>query len=354
MNSMSGYGTLPEIVEIVMSQSLVYGGADVGGTNIAAAVSDGEGRILAETSVATLPYEGPAGVLRRVGEALQHLSEQANGTLMAIGVGLPGLIDLQRGETLFLPNFPGNWRNVPARLILEEQLQVPVALLNDARIATLGELRYGLGRGVNTMVYLTLGTGIGGGLVVDGRLRLGALGAAGELGHQTILPEGPPCGCGNRGCVETLASGPAITAEGVRLLKSGLAPILYELTEGDASRVTPKEMAAACLAGDKMVQEAIRRAAVYLGIAIANVVTILHPELVVLTGGVAAMGDLLLTTIREEVKRRVGMFPAETARIEVSSLANRAGVLGGVALALDQYKQTRDAAEKHVYGTALL
>jgi glucokinase len=329
-----------------MNQGLVYGGADVGGTNIAAAVSDGEGRILAETSIATLPYEGPAGVLRRTGEVLSGLSQNVNGKLGAVGVGLPGLIDLQRGHTLFLPNFPGNWRNVPARPMLEEQLQCPIALLNDARIATLGELRYGLGRGVNTMVYLTLGTGIGGGLVVDGRLRLGALGAAGELGHQTILPEGPWCGCGNRGCVETLASGPAITAEGVRLLKSGLAPILYDLTEGDASRVTPKEMAEACRAGDKMVEEAIRRAAVYLGIAIANVVTILHPELVVLTGGVAAMGDLLLNTIRDEVKRRVGMFPADTARIEVSSLANRAGVLGGVALALDQYQQSGGSAAK--------
>jgi glucokinase len=327
-----------------MAQALVYGGADLGGTNIAAAVSDGEGRILAETSVPTLSYEGPGPVLGRIGQVVLELAEKVNGRLAAVGVGLPGLIDLQHGLTLFMPNLPTNWRNIAARSTLEDQVKCPVALLNDARIATLGELRYGLGRGINTMVYLTLGTGIGGGLVVDGKLRLGLLGAAGELGHQTILPDGPMCGCGNRGCVETLASGPAITAEGVRLLKSGLAPILHDLTGGDPSRVTPKEMTEACRRGDTMVREAIRKAATYLGIAIANVVTIIHPELVVLTGGVAAMGDLLVNTIREEVDRRVHMFPADTARIEVSSLSNRAGVLGGVALALDQYQASNTSA----------
>lgn len=327
-----------------MSQAFVYGGVDLGGTNIAAAVSDSEGRILAETSVPTLSYEGPGPVLGRIGQAVLELAEKVNGRLAAVGVGLPALIDLQRGLTLFSPNLPTNWRNVPARSALEDQVKCPVALLNDARIATLGELRFGLGRGVNTMVYLTLGTGIGGGLVIDGKLRLGLLGAAGELGHQTILPDGPMCGCGNRGCVETLASGPAITAEGVRLLRSGLAPILHDLTGGDPARVTPKEMTEACRRGDSMVREAIRKAAAYLGIAIANVVTTIHPELVVLTGGVAAIGDLLLDTIRQEVDARVHMFPADTARIEVSSLSNRAGVLGGVALALDQYNASNTAA----------
>ena len=203
-------------LKFVMSHALVYGGADLGGTNIAAAVSDEEGRILAEASVPTLSYEGPSPILSRIGQVLLELAEKVNGRLGAVGVGLPGLIDLQHGLTLFMPNLHTNWRNVPARSALENQVNCPVALLNDARIATLGELRFGLGRGVNTMVYLTLGTGIGGGLVIDGKLRLGLLGAAGELGHQTILPDGPMCGCGNRGCVEALASGAAITAEGVR------------------------------------------------------------------------------------------------------------------------------------------
>jgi glucokinase len=164
-------------------------------------------------------------------------------------------------------------------------------------------------------------------------LRLGKLGAAGELGHQTILPDGPRCGCGNHGCLEALASGPAITAEGVRLLLSGQTTHLHGLVKGDPSRITPKEMAAAAEAGDTVVREALVRAAEYLGIGIANVVTMLHPDLVVLGGSVAEIGPLLFETVRQLVPQRVGMFPAHDVRIEPSLLGNKAGMWGGIALA---------------------
>jgi glucokinase len=169
--------------------------------------------------------------------------------------------------------------------------------------------------------------------VVEGKLRLGPWGAAGEVGHQTIIPDGLLCGCGNRGCLETVASAPALSGEGVRLMRSGLAPQLHCLVEGDASRVSPKEMAAAALAGDAAVMEAIERVAGYLGIAIANIVSLLHPDLVVLGGGMAQMGEVLLHPIRQHVVRRVGMFPADGVRIEQSALGDRAGVMGGLALA---------------------
>ena len=135
-------------------------------------------------------------------------------TPVAAGMGVPGLVDRDQGITLFLPNLPTQWRGVAVARMLGDCIGYPVYLLNDARIATLGEMSYGLGRNGGTMVFLSLGTGIGGGVVIDGKLRLGPLGAAGELGHQTILPDGPLCGCGNHGCLETLASGPAIGAEG--------------------------------------------------------------------------------------------------------------------------------------------
>ena len=183
------------------------------------------------------------------------------------------------------------------------------------------------------MLFFALGTGVGGGVVVDGNLRLGPLGAAGELGHQTILPDGPLCGCGNRGCLETLASGPALAAEGVRLMRSGLAPRLRELTEGSLDRITPREMAAAAQAGDEAVRHAIVRAAGYLGIGVANLVTALHPELVVLGGGVAAIGPLLFDTVRAVVRERVRMFPADGIRIEPSLLEDKAGLYGAIALA---------------------
>jgi glucokinase len=183
-----------------------------------------------------------------------------------------------------------------------------------------------------------LGTGIGGGVAIDGKLRLGPMGAAGELGHQTILPDGPLCGCGNRGCLETLASAPALTAEGVRLLRSGLAPRLYEIVRGDAGEVSPKTMAEAARQGETSVRCAIERAAEYLGIGVANVITILHPELVIIGGGMAGLGDMLLETVRAVACRRVQMFPAGSVAIEISSLEDQAGLYGAIALAMKRGK----------------
>ena len=185
------------------------------------------------------------------------------------------------------------------------------------------------------MAFFALGTGIGGGVVIDGRLRLGPLGAAGELGHQTILPDGPRCGCGNRGCLETLASGPAIAAEGVRLLRERPGTQAPRAGRGRCQarsrrarwRWPPRP-------DDEAVAEALVRAAEYIGIGVANVVTVLHPDLVVLGGGVAEIGPLLFDTVRETVRRRVGMFPVDDLRIEKSLLGDKAGALGGIALAV--------------------
>lgn len=169
--------------------------------------------------------------------------------------------------------------------------------------------------------------------VVDGKLRLGPLGAAGEMGHVTILPDGPRCGCGNRGCLEALASASAMAAEGVRLLLSGQAPKLYELVQGDAGKVTTKTMVAAAKEGDEKVAEALVRAAEYLGIGISQVVTALHPDLIVIGGGAAGIGELLFATVRRVLQERVRMFPTDTIRIEPSMLGDEAGVMGASALA---------------------
>ncbi|MEQ8791907.1 MAG: ROK family protein [Pirellulaceae bacterium] len=311
----------------------VFAGVDLGGTTISAALADAHGEILREAQIATESQHGPDGVIERIASLLKELTAAEAQPLQAVGVGAPGLVDTSRGVTRFLPNLPTNWRDVPMGASLRERLGVPVYLLNDVRAATLGELTFGHGMNVGTMAFFSVGTGVGGGVVVDGRLRLGPLGAAGELGHQTILPDGPTCGCGNRGCLEVLASGPAIVGEGVWLLRAGRAPILHELVEGDVGRVTPKEMAAAAEAGDAAVREVIVRAAGYLGIGVANVVTVLHPELVVIGGGVAEMGSLLLDVVRDTLHARVGMFPTDDVRVERSKLGAKAGVLGAIALA---------------------
>jgi glucokinase len=311
----------------------LYAGVDLGGTTVACALADARGQIVQEAKTDTQSHAGPDAVLERIANLVKELAQAAGVPPTAVGMGVPGLVDVDSGVVRFLPNLPTNWRDVPAGQRLSEKLGCPVWLLNDVRTATLGELAFGHGANVGTMAFFALGTGIGGGIVVDGELRLGPLGAAGELGHQTILPDGPLCGCGNRGCLETLASGPALTAEGVRLLHSGLAPRLHELVEGDAGRITPKQMAAAAGDGDDAVLEAIRRVAEYLAIGVANVVVAIHPELIVFGGGVAQMGDLLLDRVRQAVQRRVNMIPTDDLRIELSLVGNRAGVLGAVALA---------------------
>jgi glucokinase len=312
----------------------IYASVDLGGTNIAGVFADGDGRVVCESKVPTQSHEGPEAVLNGVAQLVNGLARESGARPVALGMGVPGLADLQRGVTKFLPNLPTQWRDVPVRDVLSPQVGCPVYLLNDVRMATLGELVFGHGRTARTMVFFALGTGIGGGVAVDGKLRLGPLGAAGELGHQTILPDGPRCGCGSHGCLEALASGPALAAEGVRLMLSGQAPRLHELVRGEASAVTPKEMAAAAEAGDLAIQEAIVRAAGYLGIAVANVVTILHPDLVVLGGGVAAIGPLLFDTVRRTVRERVRMFPTDGVEIKPSLLGEQAGTLGGIALAM--------------------
>lgn len=317
----------------------LFAGVDLGGTSIKAAVATAEGEIVAEDCVPTESHAGPVVVVERMAGLIERLLERSNGTLNGIGVGAPGLVDVQSGVTKFLPNLPTQWRDVPIAAMLQERLGTPAKLLNDVRAATLGELRFGHGKrqpGL-TMAFFAIGTGIGGGIVVDGKLRLGPLGAAGELGHQTILPDGPRCGCGNRGCLEALASGPAIAAEGMRLLKMGLAPNLHRAVEGDAERVTPREMLAAALAGDDLVREAVTRAGEWLGIAAANVVTSLHPDLIVIGGGVAELGDVLLEPMRRTIRERVGMFPTDGVRVERSALGERAGILGCLALAQESF-----------------
>lgn len=315
-----------------MSDNL-YAGVDLGGTTITAGIAAADGRLIASRTVPTNSSEGPNAVLGRIVLLIEALAAETGAKARALGVGLPGLVDVARGEARFLPNLTTQWRDVPVAAVLSARLRCPVWCINDARAAALGELTYGLGRDARTMAFYTLGTGVGGGVAIGGKLLLGKLGAAGELGHMTIVPDGPRCGCGSRGCLETLASGPAIAGEGMRLLRSGLAPELHRLTGGDDGRITPRTMADAAAAGDVLVREVLVRAAGFLGLGVANIVTALHPDLIVLGGGVAGIGPLLFDEVRRVVAERVRMFPTDGVRIEPSALGDAAGLLGAVALA---------------------
>ena len=315
----------------------IYVGIDVGGTTVKAATGDSGGQLLATQAIPTESHRGPQAVLEDMVALVRRLVLEAPGNeLKGVGVGVPGLVDIDSGVTRFLPNLPTQWRNVAVADTLGKALNAPVRLMNDVRTATLGELRFGHGKQFPnaTMAFFSIGTGVGGGVAIDGKIRLGPLGAAGELGHQTIIPEGPRCGCGNRGCLEALASATAIAAEGVRLMRSGLAPKLHEHVDGVSDRVTP--LAMKDVADDEpMIHEVLVEAAKAVGIAAANVVVVLHPDLIVLGGGVAEMGELLTSTARDVIVDRVGMFPLDQVRVAKSQLGEQAGLVGAIALAIE-------------------
>lgn len=311
----------------------LFAGVDLGGTSVKCALARADGTLVREASIPTDSHEGPEAVLERIGRCINELVCEVGESPAALGMGVPGLVDLERGITRYLPNMTTHWKDIPAAEILSRHVGCKVRLLNDVRMATYGELVYGHGRDARTMVFFAIGTGIGGGVVIDGKLRLGPLGAAGELGHQTIDPTGPLCGCGNHGCLETLASGTALAAEGIRLMLMGLAPHLYEAVEGDPALVSAAVMGNVA-EKDAPVREAIEDAASNIAIGVANVITTVHPDLVVIGGGVAKLGEILLERIRTDVRCRVGhLFPADDIRIEPSQLGAKAGVLGALALA---------------------
>lgn len=311
----------------------VFASVDLGGTKIACALATIDGSLVSERTFLTNSHEGPRRVIQRIADAVNALAQDAGQRPVGLGMGVPGNANLETGEVLFLPNLPGNWRSIPVREWLEPEVGCPVRLLNDVRLATLGELVYGHGRTTPTFALIAIGTGIGGGFALDGHLYLTGGGANCEFGHYTVVPDGPRCGCGSQGCLETLCSGPAITAEGVRLLLTGQTTILHTLVQGSAERVNPAVMATAAAQGDEAVREVLVRCSMYLGIAIATIVGYFHPPLVLLGGGVAETGAFDFDTLYSVMHRRVGMFPTDDVRIELAQLGRRAAMLGGVALA---------------------
>ena len=315
----------------------LFCGVDLGGTSAKVALANQGGELIASTSFSTQEDGTPQAVLTQLVRCVRDLLSSLDAPkISGLGMGVPGLVDVQTGVTRFLPNLPTQWRDVTVAETLTRELGCPVRLMNDVRTAALGELRFGCGRDEPeiSFAFFSIGTGIGGAVVINGDVRLGPLGAAGELGHQTVWPDGPRCGCGNRGCLEALASGPAIAAVGVRLMRSGLAPKLRELTGGNTDLVTPARMSEAA-DSDTTVAEAIEDAARWIGIAAANVVVVLHPDRIVLGGGVAEMGTRLTVPIKEEITRRVGMFPTNEIVVERSTLGERAGGIGAIALGMD-------------------
>ena len=314
-----------------------YIGCDLGGTNMRAAIVDVEnGSMLYQMSIPTQARDGHDAVMRRMaGLFLQMIewAEMKKEDIGGIGIGVPGVLDLEKGETLFLPNLPSTWPHIPLRDTIAKLTGLPVALLNDVRSITNGEWRFGAGRGVDTVAVFAIGTGVGGGLVINGQLHLGIGGTAGELGHMTIDFTGPRCGCGNYGCLETYSSGPAIAAMGMKAVSQGLTTQISELCSYDLNRITPELIEKAARAGDETAMDIYERAGFALGIAAANVCVSIGPRRIILAGGVSQAGDLLLIPIRRTLRERVTVMPVEQVEVVQSQLGNNAGVIGAACWA---------------------
>jgi glucokinase len=314
-----------------------YIGCDLGGTNMRAAIVDVEnGSILYQMSIATQARDGHDEVMRRMAGLFLQMIDWAGmkkEDVGGIGIGVPGVLDLDKGETLFLPNMPGTWPHVPLRDTIAKLTGLPVALLNDVRSATNGEWLFGAGRGVDTLVVFAIGTGIGGGLVINGQLHLGIGGTGGEVGHMTIDYNGPTCGCGNKGCLEAYTSGPAIAAMGMKAVAQGLTTRIGEICGYDLNRITPELIAQAAETGDEIAIDIYERAGFYLGIAAANVCVAVGPRRIIIGGGVAQVGDRLLNPIRRALRERVTVMPVEQVEVVQSQLGNNAGVIGSACWA---------------------
>lgn len=281
-------------------------GLDLGGTNVKCAVVDGALRVLATDSCPTAAERGEDAVLARVA-ALGRSTVAPFGDAETAGLALPGHFDAAAGTGVLLPNLRGDWVGRAIAGPVGDQLDAPVTLVNDVRALTLAELRLGAGRGASDLVCIALGTGVGGGVVIGGRVHLG-LGHAGEIGHTTVDPDGPLCGCGNRGCVEAHVQASAIARAGGRDEAVGVV---------EAAR-----------AGDARAREALAEAGRWLGVAIANMAMVLNPERVVIGGGVAEAGELILGPAREEVGRRVRVPPVGRTEVVPAELGYEAGSIG--------------------------
>lgn len=314
-------------------------GVDLGGTKISAgAVSHDGSRVVGVRSIPTQTELGAEGIVDRIvgvieGVILDAIAETGatRKDFVGIGVGAPGPLDRENGIVVVAPNL--GWRDFPLRDRIYSRLQLPTVLDNDANCATVGEWWLGAARGGTTVVGITIGTGIGGGLIIDGRLYHGASDVAGEIGHTTIDVNGRHCKCGNYGCLEAYASGPAIaTRAREALVREDTASMLPSMVNGELERITAETVYDAAKKGDGLANEIVRDTARYLGAGIATLLNVINPDVVVVAGGVTRAGEALFGPLRAEARRRAFKPAVEACRIVPAELPGTAGVVGAVAV----------------------
>lgn len=318
-----------------MAEKDLVVGIDLGGTRFRVALFDLAGKIVRRQSWLTEPASGPMRVIERLASATREVcTPEGLARIAGVGLGSPGPLDPWSGIILETPNMPG-WDHIPLASLMSQYLGVPAYIGNDANLAALGEFFGGAGKGLRNLVYFTVSTGIGSGIIINGRLLLGAHGLAGELGHTTILPDGPLCGCGNFGCLEALASGTAIGRDARARLAAGEVSELRELVGDQIDKVDAQAVAGAALSGDPLSLSVFGSAARYLGIGVVNALHAFDPEILVIGGGVSRAGDLLFGPVRKVINERA-MAPYRNTPVVPAALGDDAGLVGAAVLVLTE------------------
>lgn len=308
---------------------MAYVGVDLGGTRLRVAAADAQGRIVAVRRQPTKAEEGPQRVIARIAATVQEVlgeSRIGRSRVRALGIGLPGPVDPARGLVHSPANLPG-WEDVPLNALLTRMTGIPSFLHHDAHLAALGELHRGVAKGTRDMIYVTVSTGIGAGLVLDGRLYAGARGSAGEVGHIVIQPDGPRCNCGNRGCLEALASGTAIAREAREGVRRGVRTSLRRI---EPPGPTARDVDRAARAGDAFARRLLQGAGAALGIGLGTLVNLFNPEMIVIGGSVMNAGRLIADPMRASMARSSFASARKDLRVVRPRLGADVGLVGAI------------------------
>lgn len=308
-------------------------GIDLGGTNIAVGAVDEKGGILAIASTRTLPDRPYSRIVEDMAKCISKVLEKAGCTendVKSIGIGIPGLADQKEGRVIFCTNL--SWRDIPLRAELQKHLQKPVFIDNDATVAGLAESYAGVSAGCESSVFITLGTGVGAGIVIGGRPWSGSHGVGSELGHMTLVPDGVPCTCGNNGCVERYCSATALARMGRQYAAAYPETMILSLADGDPDKIDARAVLDAAKGGDPVAMRIFDAYTDYLALTINNITSFFDPEMVVLGGGVSQAGEFLLNGIREKLPRYLLYKDLPSPEIRLARLGNEAGIIGAAML----------------------